>query len=137
MRYDILKIVNWKFKNFLIWLLSEWKFFYHTFAYYESLLTIGSYEITKRLQMRLNNPQCGNKKGAKFPIFGEITIKQVIPYIVWSLTWTWGTVPKCHNTLNTKQTKYGKNCAQTKQQQKNDINKGGVKKNDKTIEVFL
>ena len=36
-------------------------FFDHIFAYYDFLLPIGSYEITKRLQMCLNNPQCGHK----------------------------------------------------------------------------
>ena len=51
------------------------RFFDNIFAYYDSLLLIGSDEITKRLQMCLNNPQCGHKDGEEFPIFGEITIK--------------------------------------------------------------
>ena len=41
----------------------------HIFAYYYSLLPIGSDEITKRLQMWLNKPQCGHKEGGKFPNF--------------------------------------------------------------------
>ena len=45
------------------------RFFYHIFALYDSLLRIDSDEITKRLQMGLNNPQCGHKEGRKFPNF--------------------------------------------------------------------
>ena len=45
------------------------RFFDHIFAYYDSLLPIGSDEITKRPQMWLNNPQCGHKEGGKFPFF--------------------------------------------------------------------
>ena len=67
MRYEISKIVNQKFKKVWLWFLSE--FFDHIFAYYDSLLPIGSYEIIKRLQMWLNNPQCGHTKGQKFPVF--------------------------------------------------------------------
>ena len=66
-------------------MLSEYQdFFYHIFAYYDSPLPIsGSDEIIKRLQMSLNNPQCGHKEGQKFPFFGEITIKASPPiYIV-------------------------------------------------------
>ena len=33
------------------------------FAYYDSLLPLGSDEIFKRLQVWLNNQQCGQKKG--------------------------------------------------------------------------
>ena len=44
-------------------------FFAHIFAYHDSLLPIGSDEITKRLQVWLNNPQCGHKEGGKFQIF--------------------------------------------------------------------
>ena len=43
--------------------------FYHIFAYYDSPLPIGADEIIKRLQMWLNNPQCGHKEGQTFPIF--------------------------------------------------------------------
>ena len=43
--------------------------FVHIFANYDSLLPIGSDEITKRLQMWLNNPQCRQKEGQEFPIF--------------------------------------------------------------------
>ena len=70
MRYDILKIVNLKFKKSLNF-IAEWiqRFFDHNFAYKDSLLPIGSDEITKRRQMWLNNPHCGHKKGGKFPIF--------------------------------------------------------------------
>ena len=39
------------------------------FAYYDLLQPIGSDEITKRLQMWLNNPQCGHTEGERFPIF--------------------------------------------------------------------
>ena len=46
------------------------KLVYHIFAYHDSLLPIGSDEITKTIQMWLNNPQCGHKKGGKFPFFG-------------------------------------------------------------------
>jgi hypothetical protein len=46
----------------------QW-FFYHIFALYDSLLPIDSDEITKRLQMGLNSPQCGHKEGRKFPNF--------------------------------------------------------------------
>ena len=53
--------------------------FYHIFADYDSLLPIGSDEITKRLQMWLNNAQCGHKEGVKFPFFCEITIKASAP----------------------------------------------------------
>jgi hypothetical protein len=45
------------------------KIFYHIFAYYDLPLLTGSDEIIKRLQMWLNNPQCGHKKGQKFQIF--------------------------------------------------------------------
>ena len=45
------------------------RFVDHIFAYYESLLPMGSDEITKRLQMGLNNPQCGHKEGQTFLIF--------------------------------------------------------------------
>ena len=44
------------------------RIFDHIFAYYDSLLPIGSNEITKRLEMWFNNPQCGHKEGEKFPI---------------------------------------------------------------------
>ena len=54
-------------------------FFDHIFAYYDSLLSKGWDEITKRLQMWLNNPQCGHKEGEKFPFFGEITINASPP----------------------------------------------------------
>ena len=45
------------------------RFFDHIFAYYDSLLPIGSDEIIKRLQMWLNNPQSGHNEGQKFLIF--------------------------------------------------------------------
>ena len=45
------------------------RFFDHIFASYDSLLPIASDEITKRLQMWLNNPQCGHKEEEKLPIF--------------------------------------------------------------------
>ena len=45
------------------------RFVGHIFAYYDSLLPIGSDESTKRLQMGLNNPQCEPKEGEKFPNF--------------------------------------------------------------------
>ena len=51
------------------------RFFDHIFAYYDSLLSIGSDEITDGLQMWLNNPHCGHKEGENFQFFGEITIK--------------------------------------------------------------
>ena len=41
-------------------------------------LPIGLNEITKILQMWLNNPQCGCKEGEKFPIFWWA--RQVLPY---------------------------------------------------------
>ena len=44
-------------------------FFNHIFAYYDSLLPIDSDEIIKRLQIWLNNPQCGHKEGQKSPFF--------------------------------------------------------------------
>ena len=54
------------------------RFFDPIFAYYDSLLSIGSDEIIRRLQMRSNNPQYGCKEGRKFAIFfGEITIKAI------------------------------------------------------------
>ena len=61
-------------KNINLNLIAEWM--QRFFAYYDSLLPIGSYEIIKRLQMWLNNPQCGHKEEEKFPyFFSEITIK--------------------------------------------------------------
>ena len=45
------------------------RFFNLIFAYYDSLLPISSVEITKRLQMRLNNPQCGHKEWEKIQKF--------------------------------------------------------------------
>ena len=57
--------------------------FDHVFAYYDSLLPIGSDEITKRLQMWLNNPQSEHKEEEKFPIFGEITIKASPPIYIY------------------------------------------------------
>ena len=50
------------------------KIFDNIFAYYDSLLPIGSDEITKSLQMWLNNPQSGHKEGENSQFFGEITI---------------------------------------------------------------
>ena len=52
-------------------LIAEWMpwFSDHIFAYYDSLLTISSDEITKILQMWLNIPQCRHKGGEKFPRF--------------------------------------------------------------------
>ena len=38
----------------------------HIFAYYDSFLPIGSDEIPQRVQMWLNNHQCGHKEGEKF-----------------------------------------------------------------------
>ena len=32
--------------------------------------------------MWLNNLQCGHKEGDLFPFFGEITIRQILPYKV-------------------------------------------------------
>ena len=70
MRYDILKIVNSKFEKVSILLLSICKdFLIIFFAYYDSPLHIGSKEIAKRLQMWLNNPQCGHKERGKIPNF--------------------------------------------------------------------
>ena len=45
-------------------LIAEWmeRFVDHIFAYYDSPLPIGSYEIIKRLQMWLKNSQCGHKE---------------------------------------------------------------------------
>ena len=54
------------------------RLFDHIFAYYDSLLHIGLDEITNRLQLWLNNPQCGQKEGQKFPTFSEITIKEIL-----------------------------------------------------------
>ena len=53
-------------------LIAEWmqKILDHIFAYYDSLLPIGSDEITKRLQVWLKNPHYWNKEGEKFTIFG-------------------------------------------------------------------
>ena len=45
------------------------RFVDNIFSYCDSPLPIGSDEIIKRLQMWLDNPQCGHKKGKKFPIF--------------------------------------------------------------------
>ena len=56
------------------------RFFKHIFAYYDTPLPIGSYEIIKRLQLWLKNAQCGHKEGPKIPnFFGEITIKAGLP----------------------------------------------------------
>ena len=51
----------------------------HIFAHYDSPQPIGSDEIIKRLQMCLNNLQCGYKEGHKFPFFGVITINASPP----------------------------------------------------------
>ena len=64
-------MANTKFKRVLIWLLSECKHFLIIFfAYYDSPLPIGSDELIERLQMWLNNPQCGHKEGHKLTILG-------------------------------------------------------------------
>ena len=55
------------------------RFFDHIFVYYDSPQPIGSDEIIKRLQMWLNNPQCGHKEGQKFQFLYEITIKACPP----------------------------------------------------------
>ena len=56
------------------------RFFDHIFfAYYDSLLPIGSDEIMKGLQMLLNNLQCGHKEGENSQFFGEINIKASPP----------------------------------------------------------
>ena len=47
------------------------RIFDHIFAHYYSPLPIGSDEIFKKLQIWLNNPQCGPKEEHKFPIFGS------------------------------------------------------------------
>ena len=44
-------------------------FLNHIFANYDLPLPIGSDEMNKRLQMWLNNPQCGHKERQIFPIF--------------------------------------------------------------------
>ena len=55
-------------------------FLYHIFAYYDLLLPGGSDEITKGLQIWLNNPQCGHKEGRKnFQFVGEIAMKASPP----------------------------------------------------------
>ena len=51
------------------------RFFDHIVAHYDSLLPIDSDEIIKRLQIWLNNPKCGQKKGKNSKNFGEIAIK--------------------------------------------------------------
>ena len=61
------------------------RFFDHIFAYYDSLLSIGSDEITKRLQMLLNNPQYGQKEGENSQFFSEITIKASPPIYIQTL----------------------------------------------------
>ena len=43
--------------------------FDNIFAYYDSLLPLGSDEIIKRIEMLLNNPHCGHKEGQKLPFF--------------------------------------------------------------------
>ena len=43
--------------------------FYHVFAFYDLRLPIGSDEIIKRLQLLLNNPQCGQRKTQTITIF--------------------------------------------------------------------
>ena len=53
------------------------RFFDHIFEYYDLLVPIGSDEINKRLQMRLNNPQCGHKEGQKLQFFCEIPFNHV------------------------------------------------------------
>ena len=52
-------------------LTAEWmhRFSDHIFAYYDSILSIDSVEIVIRLQIQLNNPQCGHKEGQKFQFF--------------------------------------------------------------------
>ena len=57
-------------------------YFDHIFASFDSLLRIGSDEITKRLQMLLNNPQCLHKEGEKSQFCGEITIKASSPLYI-------------------------------------------------------
>ena len=62
------------------------------YPYYDLPLPIGSDEIIQKLQMWLNDPQCGHKEGQKFPIFKasarmqdffyEITIKASPP--IWT-----------------------------------------------------
>ena len=44
-------------------------FFLHILSHHDLPLPIGSDETVKRLQMWLNNSQCGHKEGQKFPIF--------------------------------------------------------------------
>ena len=65
----ILKIFNQKFNKVRICLLKKMqRFVDHTFLYYGSPLHIGLYEFIKRLQMWLNNPQCGYREEQKFKI---------------------------------------------------------------------
>ena len=66
-------------------------YFDHNFTYYDSLLPIGSEEITKRLQLWLNNHQCGHKEGQKLPFFGEITTKASPPINKYEYRPTWDT----------------------------------------------
>ena len=58
------------------------RFVDHIFAYYDLPLPIGSDEIIKRLQMWLNNPQCGHKEGQNSQFFCEITIRASPPICV-------------------------------------------------------
>ena len=44
-------------------------FFNNVFAFYDSLLPRGLDEIINRLQLLLNNPECGHRKGQKITIF--------------------------------------------------------------------
>ena len=70
MRYKILKKFQQKVQASLN-LIADWmqRCFDHIFAYYDLLLPIGSDEIIEKLQIWLNNPQCGHQKGPKFSNF--------------------------------------------------------------------
>ena len=51
-------------------MMSECKYVMDIFlAFYDLPIPIGSDEIFKRLQIWLNNSQCGHKEGQEFPIF--------------------------------------------------------------------
>ena len=64
------------------------RFFDHIFANYDSLLPKDSDEITKRLQIWLNNPKFGHKEGGNSQFFCEITIKASSPICIFILTST-------------------------------------------------
>ena len=56
------------------------RFIDHIVAYYDLHISKSSDKIIKRLQMRLNTPQCGHKEGQQFPFLVRYVKKNAVTF---------------------------------------------------------